>query len=203
MEDGESVDDTPQDETCQITFLKWEREKAPTWHGRPQGVVGNGAAANAPEQAKQTAMFQPPSSTRLRIPERTVAYVLDRRDNELGISVVQCLPLAKGGYGPGSVIGALGDPHRGAPPWVAVDDLQRIAMLRALTRANPQTTKLRIERIQTDFWRELAETQRLFWQDTRNEPLRFGRPQQDQLRWQPIETDPDTHRLGLSGVNQK
>ncbi|HVK76082.1 MAG TPA: DEAD/DEAH box helicase [Kofleriaceae bacterium] len=129
--------------------------------------------------------------------ERVVAYVLDGRDGELGLTVVQATRLRDGSLGAGSVIAALGDPHRGAPAWVDVDDLRRIAMLRAVTRAAPQRTRLAVDGIDADLLAELAGTGRLFWTTTRSAPLTYGPPITAALDWRPCPDPPGSFRLGL------
>ncbi len=130
--------------------------------------------------------------------DQVVAYVIDRRDGELGLTVLQCSQLRRGGLGPGSVIGALGDPHRGPPRWVEVDDLRRIAMLRAVTRAAPQSTRLRLDRVHGELLRDLADSGRLCWDSPRTAPLGYGPPVTDALDWHPASDDPTAARLGLA-----
>jgi len=130
-------------------------------------------------------------------PDRTVAYLLDARDGELGLTVVQCARLRRGGLGGGAPMAALSDPQRGAPRWVEVDDLRRIAMLRAVTRVPPQATRLPLVRIHGELLRDLAGSERLFWESTRSAPLTYGPAVADVLRWQPCLDEPGAHRLGL------
>ena len=67
-----------------------------------------------------------------------IAYLLDGRAADLGLTVVQCARLQGGGLAPGVALAVLADHRRGAPRWIDDDDLRRIAMLRALARAAPQ-----------------------------------------------------------------
>ncbi len=129
--------------------------------------------------------------------ERIVAYVIDSRDGSLGITALQCSRLKRGGLGNGAVIAALGDPGRGPPGWVEVDDLRRIAMLRAVTRAPPQSARLPLARVHGELLRDLAASGYLFWESTRAVPLVYGPTVTDTLRWQPSGDDPDACRLGL------
>ena len=129
--------------------------------------------------------------------DRVVAYVIDARDGSMGITALQCARLKRGGLGNGSVIAALGDPGRGPPAWVEVDDLRRIAMLRAVTRAAPHSVRLPLARVHGELLRDLAAGGYLFWESTRGAPLAYGPPVTDALRWQPSPGDPDACRLGL------
>ncbi len=118
--------------------------------------------------------------------DRVVAYVLDARADDpgdVGLTAVQATRLRKGGLGAGQAIAALADPMRGAPRWVEVSDLRRIAMLRAVSRAPADTTRLRVDRLHGDQLRELADAGALFWQSTRSDPLRWGEPLADRLGW--------------------
>jgi superfamily II DNA or RNA helicase len=128
--------------------------------------------------------------------EQLVAYVLDVRDGDPALTVVQCARQKRGGLSTGVPIAALADPMRGAPRWVEVDDLRRIAMLRAVTRALPQVTRLPVGRLHTELLRELAGTGLLFWESTRGRPLAYGRPVKEQLTWRPVAGAPGAYRLG-------
>ena len=108
--------------------------------------------------------------------ERVVAYVIDVRDGEPGLTVMQATALAKGGLGAGTLIAALGDPQRGAPSWVETDDLRRIALLRAVTRVAPGVTRMPLGRLHGELLEDLAASGRLFWDSTRGTPLRYGPP---------------------------
>jgi len=129
--------------------------------------------------------------------ERVVAYVIDARDGSVGITALQCARLKRGGLGNGAVIAALGDPSRGPPAWVDVDDLRRIAMLRAVARAAPHSARLSLARVHGELLRDLAASGHLFWESTRTAPLAYGPTVTDALRWQPSPDDPDACRLGL------
>lgn len=129
--------------------------------------------------------------------ERVVAYVIDAVDGGLGLTAVHCARLRRGGLGAGAVIAGLGDPRRGPPGWIEVDDLRRIAMLRAVTRAAPHATRLPLARLHGDLLRDLAASGRLFWETTRSIPLAYGPAVTDALRWQSTAADPDAYRLGL------
>ncbi|MEZ4400800.1 MAG: DEAD/DEAH box helicase [Kofleriaceae bacterium] len=126
-----------------------------------------------------------------------VAYVLDGDDGTLGLTVVPCTRLRTGALTPGLPMAALADPQRGAPRWVEVDDLRRIAMLRAVTRAMPQVTRLRIDAIHGELLAELAATGRLFWQRPDGVALGWGPPRRAQLAWHPVADPPGSFRLGL------
>jgi superfamily II DNA or RNA helicase len=128
--------------------------------------------------------------------DQVVAYVIDAREGDLGITAVQCTKLRKGGLGAGTVIAALGDPHRGAPRWVGVDDLRRIAMLRAVTRAQSHSARLRLDRVHGELLRDLAGSGHLFWESTKSAPLAYGPPIASALGWR---EDADGHRLGVDG----
>ena len=132
--------------------------------------------------------------------EKVIAYVLDVRDAEPGITIMQATRLARGGLGAGALIGALGDPQRGAPSWVEVADLRRIAMLRAVTRVAPQIARLPLGRVPSDLIEELAATGRLFWQTTRSTPLAYGPPRTATLAWHPLPDAPDLFRYGISAA---
>ena len=129
--------------------------------------------------------------------DRVVAYVIDARDGSLGITALQCARLKRGGLGNGAVIAALGDPGRGPPGWVEVDDLRRLAMLRAVTRAEPHSARLPLARVHGDLLRDLAASGYLFWESTRATPLAYGPVVSDALRWQASPDDPEAYRLGL------
>ena len=132
--------------------------------------------------------------------DNVVAYVLDARDGELGLTVLQCSRLRRGGLSSGTPIAALADPQRGAPRWVEVDDLRRIAMLRAVARAAPQVTRLGVGRLHTELVRELAASGQLFWHSTRSPPLVYGPALTDELTWRACPDFPDAHRLGLDAA---
>jgi superfamily II DNA or RNA helicase len=130
--------------------------------------------------------------------DRIVAYVLDLREGEVGLTPLAATRLQRGGLGAGQPIAALADPMRGAPRWVDVADLRRIAMLRAVSRAPAETPRLRVDRIHGELLRELADAGVLFWESTRGDPLRWGAPVTDALRWCPAgAAGDDSYRLGI------
>jgi len=140
-------------------------------------------------------------ATRARAPstdDRAIVYLLDLREGELGLTVMQCSRHLKDGtLGAGAVVGAPGDPRRGPPSWVSDDDLRRIGLLRAVTRAPPQLHRLRIDRLHGALLRELAESGALHWMTTRGPPLRWGATRRSALRWQEAPELPGTSRLGI------
>jgi superfamily II DNA or RNA helicase len=127
--------------------------------------------------------------------ERVIAYVLDGASpGDVGLRVLQCA--RRGGeLIPGAVLGAMGDPQRGPPRWAGVDDLRRIAMLRAVARVAPQTTRLRVDRVPGELLRDLAASGHLFWANPRSAALAWGEPRASALGWQPVP--PDGYRLGV------
>jgi hypothetical protein len=129
--------------------------------------------------------------------DQVIAFLLDLRDGEVGLAVVQCTRLRRGGLAPGALIGAPGDPQRGPPRWIDGDDLRRLALVRAVTRAAPQQMRVPVGRLHGDLLRELAGTGRLYWESTRGAPLAWGPALAEALRWQPIDGDPGAFRLGL------
>ncbi len=127
-----------------------------------------------------------------------VAYVLDARDQDVGLTIVPAARLRGGGLSAGLALAALADPQRGAPRWVEVDDLRRIALLRAIARATPQVTRLRLDRVPADVLEELAATGRLFWRGVDGPALAWGPPTLEPLAWQPCAELPDAFQLGIA-----
>ena len=127
-----------------------------------------------------------------------IAYVLDGHDGDVGLTVTACTRLRSGALAPGLPVAALGDPQRGAPAWVEVDDLRRIAMLRAVTRAVPKVTRLRVDRVHPELLAELAGTGRLRWGGPDGVALAWSPARRAALTWQPCATPPDSFRLGLA-----
>ncbi|MBZ0232416.1 MAG: hypothetical protein K8M05_08690, partial [Deltaproteobacteria bacterium] len=127
--------------------------------------------------------------------DRVVAYVMDVKEGDVGLTPVAATRLRRGGLSAGQAIAALADPTRGAPRWVDVADLRRIAMLRAVSRAPAEVSRLRVDRIHGELLRELADAGVLFWESTRNDPLRWGAPIVDTLRWR--QTGDARFRLGV------
>lgn len=129
--------------------------------------------------------------------DRVVAYVIDAGDGGLGVTAMHCAPLRRGGLGQGALIGGHGDPHRAPPAWIGGDDLRRLALLRAVTRAAPNVTRLPLARVHGELLRDLASSGHLYWGSTRSAPLTYGPRVTDALRWQPVPSEPDSFRLGL------
>ncbi|MBK7076080.1 MAG: DEAD/DEAH box helicase [Myxococcales bacterium] len=127
-----------------------------------------------------------------------VAYVLDARDRDVGLTIVPAARLRGGGLSAGLPLAALADPQRGAPRWVDVDDLRRIALLRAIARATPQVTRLRLDRVPADVLEELAATGRLFWRGVDGPALAWGAPAREALAWQPCAEPADSFQLGVA-----
>jgi len=152
-----------------------------------QAVVGEWLAELGRLELEPEAAAAPGST-------QAIGYVLDGRDGDVGLTVVQCARLRSGLLAPGLPMAALADPQRGAPRWVEVDDLRRIAMLRAVTRAMPQVARLRFDRIHRELVEELAATGRLYWERTDGAPLAWGPARVETLRWQPVG---DAFRLAL------
>jgi superfamily II DNA or RNA helicase len=129
--------------------------------------------------------------------ERLVAYVLDRRDGELALTIHQATRKKAGGIALGSMILGPSDGARGAPRWVGVDDLRRIALVRAVSRAHPDLARVPLDRLHGELWRDLAASGALFWDSVKSPPLVYGEPISEVLRWLPIAGDPTCERLGL------
>jgi superfamily II DNA or RNA helicase len=109
-----------------------------------------------------------------------------RDGGALGITVQRSSALRRGGFGASSVMASLGDPTRGAPAWVPVDDLRRIALLRAVTRADTSDTVLRVDRVDGALLRDLAGSGRLFWERAGTTPLAYGAQRQGALVWREV-----------------
>jgi superfamily II DNA or RNA helicase len=141
----------------------------------------------------------PDGAPAARGPRQVVAYVLAPADTTGGLALTIHAATARrrGGLGASSVLGALGDPARGAPPWVGVDDLRRIALLRAVSRAAPRETALRLDRVDAALLCELATTGRLFWERTDSQPLLPGPPRRGALVWRERADAPGRFGAGL------
>jgi hypothetical protein len=138
-----------------------------------------------------------PASAAIAPSERAVVYVLERDGAELALTVMQATRLRRGGLGAGSPIASLGDPARGAPGWVPVEDLRLIALLRAVTRVAPATTRLPLGRLDDALLRELTATGRLCWLDPRRAPLAWGPPEVRALGWCEVAEPPGYFRIGV------
>ncbi|MBK9037394.1 MAG: DEAD/DEAH box helicase [Myxococcales bacterium] len=128
---------------------------------------------------------------------QVVTYVLDERDRDVGLTIVPAARLRGGGLSAGLPLAALADPQRGAPRWVDVDDLRRIALVRAIARATPQVTRLRVDRIPAEVLEELAATERLFWRGVDGPALTWGPGRTEALAWQPC-APAGSFRLGVA-----
>ena len=127
--------------------------------------------------------------------DQVIVYLLDGRDADLGLNVVPCARLRGGGLAPGAPLAASTD-RRGAPAWIDTDDLRRIATLRAVARALPATTRLRLDRVDGPLLEELAGTGRLRWARVDGPPLTWGPTRRERLGWRPGD-DPAGFRIGL------
>ncbi len=176
--------------TALVVFAREEAQTAGRLLAARQAVVGAWLADLGRLEREVDA---PPPA------ERTVAYVLDLRDGVVGLTPLQATRLRRGGLGSGTPIAALADPMRGAPRWVEVVDLRRIAMLRALSRTPADASRMRLDRVHGELLRELADDGVLFWESTRADPLRWGPAVTEALRWRPAggDADADAYRLGL------
>jgi superfamily II DNA or RNA helicase len=130
--------------------------------------------------------------------ERVVAYVLDDRDGEVGLTIVACARLKAGGLAAGAPIAGLGEGPRGAPRWLATDDLRRIALVRAVARAVPGATRLGLERVDAALVRDLAASGHLYWGSIKTAPLGYGPPRTSRLDWRPVDGAAGLARLGLA-----
>jgi len=127
-----------------------------------------------------------------------VAYVLSREAGAIAVSVHRTTRLRSGSYGKSYLMASPADPQRGAPRWVPADDLRRIAMLRAVSRADTDDVWLRVDRMDTTLLAELADTGRLFWREVGTPALSAGPLRQSRLGWQPLG-DEDEYSVGLPG----
>lgn len=127
-----------------------------------------------------------------------VAYVLAPGTEAPTLEVHRTRLRRAGTYGRSSPIGSPTDSQRGAPSWVSVDDLRRIALLRAVTRAGDHQTSLPIERIDAALWLELAETGRLFWDRVGGAILAAGSPRTLDLTWRELPDRPGELTIAVS-----
>ncbi|MEZ4366308.1 MAG: SNF2-related protein [Kofleriaceae bacterium] len=141
-----------------------------------------------------------PTPTDERGGNRVVAYVLDDRDGTFGLTVMQCPRLRDGRLGAGTPIAGLGDPQRGAPRWVGVDDLRRIALLRAVTRVPAMTQRLPLDRLHGELLADLAAGGTLCWRATDAPPLRYGAARAHPLGWIEDPREADSVRLGVDAA---
>lgn len=129
-----------------------------------------------------------PTSASPNSSRKLVAYVLSPVRGAVMLTIQQTTALRKGGFGRGQIMGALGDPARGVPSWVGVDDLRLISLARAVTRAEPQQTSLRTDRMDAALLRGLADSGRLFWRNIGDTVLRAGPDRDQELRWTPASS---------------
>jgi superfamily II DNA or RNA helicase len=156
-----------------------------------QGVVGDWLTGIGK-------IVRPPDSS-ATTDERLVAYVLDQREGEIGLAIHQATRKRSGGLALGAAILGPADGARGAPRWVGLDDLRRIALVRAVTRVHPDIARVPVDRLHGDLLRDLAGSGALFWDSAKSAPLGYGDPIRDALRWRAIDGDPTCERLGLDG----
>jgi superfamily II DNA or RNA helicase len=123
--------------------------------------------------------------------DRAVAWVLDGRHGGLGLVAVSCPVLASGELGSGAVMTGLS-----VPAWIDAEDLRRLSLLRAVTRATATLTKLPLDRVDGALLADLVASGRCFWETTRSPPLSLGPPRQEKLVWHPADPK-GTFRLGL------
>ncbi|HUH04279.1 MAG TPA: DEAD/DEAH box helicase [Kofleriaceae bacterium] len=129
--------------------------------------------------------------------ENIVAYVIGPDSGgTLAVTIHSSRALRRGGFARGSIMAALGDPARGAPAWVPLEDLRRVALLRAVARAGSNETALRLDRIDAALLRDLADSGHLFWKEIAR-PLAAGPARTGTLGWQPIEDGSDEMRIAL------
>ncbi len=127
---------------------------------------------------------------------QVVVYVFVLVEGALALTVQRTTRLMRGGFGRSSVLGALGDPSRGAPSWVPVEDLRRIALLRAVTGVGPLDTNMRLERMDGDLLHDVVHSKRLFYESVGTRPLQWGLPRRSELRWE-VDAKTEEYRVGL------
>ncbi len=132
-------------------------------------------------------------------PTREVAFVLadDATDGAIALTVMHCARHRDGTLGGGQAMTGLGDPARGAPRWVPADDLRRIALVRAASRAAATTVRLPVERLDGALLRDLADSGRLFWRTPQTAPLTWGPAVTEPLTWRAAPDEAASFRLGV------
>lgn len=113
------------------------------------------------------------------------------------ITVNRCTRRKRGGFGRTSVIAGVADPARGVPSWVPVEDLRLITMLRAVGRTGGFGTAIEMTRLGAQELRDLAATERLFWERTTSPPLIYAEPMSGSLAWREIADTPGEFRVDL------
>jgi superfamily II DNA or RNA helicase len=81
---------------------------------------------------------------------------------------------------------------------VPVDDLLRIALLRAVSRAAPGESTLRLDRIAGSALAELAATGRLVWERADGPALAPGPPRRAELVWRALPGEPTRYGVALA-----
>jgi superfamily II DNA or RNA helicase len=124
---------------------------------------------------------------------RIVAYVIRRDDQgRLGLRLCSTRALQRGGFGHSYPLSAFGDARRELPHWVRTDDLRRIALLRAVTRANVGDLVMPLERVDAALFADLAATGHLFWEQVGPRPLSPGPARSGRLGWRETDDTDDT-----------
>ncbi|HUS68735.1 MAG TPA: DEAD/DEAH box helicase [Kofleriaceae bacterium] len=124
-----------------------------------------------------------------------VAYVIAMEGGGLAIAVHRTTLLRRGGYGASSVIASLTDPLRGPPTWIPVEDMRRISLLRAMTRAAEREITMRLDLVDGALLADLAASGRLFWDKVGTAPLAYGPARARDLVWR--EEDGGVYRAAL------
>ena len=134
-----------------------------------------------------------------RGPQHVAAYVIARHEEALALTVHRTTALRRGGFGPSSVLAHLGvSPGRGAPRWMAPDDLRRITLLRAMAQVGELDSAVDLERLDRETLADLAGSGRLFWEAVGTRPLAAGPARAGRLRWREADAAGEL-AIGLEG----
>lgn len=125
---------------------------------------------------------------------KLIAYILSAERGLAQLSFHRTTRLKRGGFGRSSNLTPFSDSSQ-APRWIATEDLRLMAIIRAVSKTQGYQSHLPVQALDSILLKEIAETQRLFWEDVRGLPLTWGAERTEQLEW--CESEPEEYRLTL------
>ncbi|MBT8493663.1 MAG: DEAD/DEAH box helicase [Deltaproteobacteria bacterium] len=130
---------------------------------------------------------------------KLILYLLRRdSDGHIGLTVEQSFRKKRGGLGKSSSL--ITRQGGELPAWIPGEDLQRIALLRAVSPAHRSRYLFSGTALDGEQLRDLADTGRLYWESTGKPPLRYGPPREQELTWLPVNASRDRWRLGIEAL---